>query len=229
MFTYEKGIGQSGGTAIVDILTGKQAPAGRLPITQYPGNYVNEIPMTDMNLRPSSTSPGRTYKWFTGKPVFPFGFGLHYTTFSLKWARPPRASYNIQELITTAGRSGVANTDLALLDTAFELTIVNTGSVTSDYSALLFSNTAAGPTPAPLKQLVGYTRVKSIAAGKSATALLNVTLGSVARVDENGNSVLFPGSYKLWVDTDVNGQGLALTSFELTGAQHTINEWPQSQ
>lgn len=183
--------------------------------------------MTDMNLRPSSTSPGRTYKWFTGKAVFPFGFGLHYTSFSLTWARPPRASYNIQELIATAGKSGVAHTDLALLDTAFELMIVNTGSVTSDYSALLFSNTNAGPTPAPLKQLVGYTRVKDIAAGKSATALLNVTLGSVARVDEYGNSVLFPGSYDLWVDTDVEGQGLALTSFELTGVQHTISEWPQ--
>ncbi|KAE9395495.1 beta-xylosidase [Gymnopus androsaceus JB14] len=223
--------GQSGGAAIVDILTGKQSPAGRLPITQYPGDYINEIPMTNMALRPSSTSPGRTYKWFTGEPVFPFGFGLHYTNFSLEWETPPKASYDIQDLVSAADSSGAAHTDLALLDTAFGLTIVNTGSVTSDYTALLFSNTTAGPTPAPLKQLVGYTRVKGIAAGGSATAQLNVTLGSVARVDENGNSVLFPGSYDLWVDTDIDGQGVAstLTSFELTGTQQTINEWPQPQ
>jgi beta-D-xylosidase 4 len=221
--------GQSGGTAIVDILTGKQAPAGRLPVTQYPGNYINEIPMTNMALRPSSTSPGRTYKWFTGEPVFPFGFGLHYTNFSLEWTSPPKASYNIQDLVAAAGRSGAAHTDLALLDTPFNLKVVNTGKVTSDYSALLFSKTAAGPTPAPLKQLVGYTRVKSIAAGKSATAELNVTLGSIARVDENGNSVLFPGSYEFWVDTNINGQGLAVTNFELTGTQETISEWPQPQ
>ncbi|KAF9068366.1 beta-xylosidase [Rhodocollybia butyracea] len=219
--------GQSGGTALVDILTGKQAPAGRLPITQYAANYVNEIPMTNMNLRPSSSSPGRTYKWFTGAPVFPFGFGLHYTNFSLQWATPPKSSYNIQSLVSAAGTSGAAHTDLALLDRAFQLTVKNTGSVTSDYVALLFSNTTAGPTPLPIKELVGYTRVKAIPAGGSATALLNVTLGSVARVDENGNSVLFPGTYQLWVDTDVNGHGSAVTSFKLTGNQQTISEWPQ--
>ncbi|KIK68702.1 glycoside hydrolase family 3 protein [Collybiopsis luxurians FD-317 M1] len=221
--------GQSGGTAIVDILTGKQAPAGRLPITQYPANYVNEVPMTDMTLRPSSTNPGRTYKWFTGESVFPFGFGLHYTSFSLSWSRAPKKSYNIQSLVAAAGSSGAAHTDLALLDSAFELTVRNTGSVTSDYVALLFSNTTAGPTPAPIKQLVGYTRVKSIAAGHSATAQLSVTLGSIARVDENGNSVLYPGSYTVWVDADVNGRGVATTttSFQLTGKQQTISDWPQ--
>jgi xylan 1,4-beta-xylosidase len=219
--------GQSGGTAIVDILTGKQAPSGRLPVTQYPANYVNEIPMTDMTVRPSATSPGRTYKWFTGQAVFPFGFGLHYTNFSLQWSQPPKATYNIQTLVEAASSSGAAPTDLALIDSAFELTVRNTGSVTSDYVALLFSNTTAGPAPAPLKQLVGYTRVKGIPAGGSATAQLNVTLGSIARVDENGNSVLYPGSYNVWVDTDINGQGSATGSFELTGSQQTISEWPQ--
>ncbi|KAF5348440.1 hypothetical protein D9757_005937 [Collybiopsis confluens] len=219
--------GQSGGTAIVDILTGKQAPAGRLPITQYPANYVNQVPMTDMTVRPSSTNPGRTYKWYTGESVFPFGFGLHYTKFSVSWSRSPKSSYNIQDLIAAAASSSSAHTDLALLDSAFQLTVRNTGTVTSDYVALLFSNTTAGPSPAPIKELVGYTRVKAIAAGQSATAQLSVTLGSIARVDVNGNSVLYPGSYTVWVDTDVNGQGLAATSFELTGNQQTINEWPQ--
>ncbi|KAJ4489885.1 glycoside hydrolase family 3 protein [Lentinula aciculospora] len=219
--------GQSGGTALVDILTGKQAPTGRLPVTQYPADYVNQIPMTDMTLRPSSTSPGRTYKWYTGEVVFPFGFGLHYTNFSLEWAKPPQRSYNIQSLMFAA-KSGGGPIDLALLDrTPFELTVKNTGSVTSDYTALLFSNTTAGPTPAPLKQLVGYTRVKSIAAGQSATAQLNVTLGSIARVEENGDSALYPGTYKIWVDTDVNGKGVAATSFELTGSREVLSEWPQ--
>ena len=43
--------GQSGGTALFDILTGKTAPAGRLPITQYPAEYADQVPMTDMTLR----------------------------------------------------------------------------------------------------------------------------------------------------------------------------------
>ncbi|TVY71522.1 putative exo-1,4-beta-xylosidase bxlB [Lachnellula suecica] len=48
--------GQDGGAAIMNIITGKTALAGRLPVTQYPANYVNEVPMTDMNLRPSASN-----------------------------------------------------------------------------------------------------------------------------------------------------------------------------
>lgn len=79
--------GMYGGTAVLDVLSGAKAPAGRLPITQYPGNYTAAVPMTDMGLRPSSKSPGRTYKWY-GTPVQEFGFGLHYTNFSVKFGAP---------------------------------------------------------------------------------------------------------------------------------------------
>jgi beta-D-xylosidase 4 len=53
--------GQDGGPAVFDILTGTYSPAGRLPVTQYPAKYTDEVPMTDMSLRPSATNPGRTY------------------------------------------------------------------------------------------------------------------------------------------------------------------------
>lgn len=65
--------GQDGGTAIMDVIRGKIAPAGRLPITQYPAEYVTQVPMTDMRLRPTANSPGRTYKWYKDQPVFEFG------------------------------------------------------------------------------------------------------------------------------------------------------------
>ncbi|KAA1475144.1 glycoside hydrolase family 3 protein [Dentipellis sp. KUC8613] len=214
--------GQSGGQALADIITGKVAPAGRLVSTQYPADYVNEIPMTNMNLRPdSSGSPGRTYKWYTGTPVYEFGFGQHYTTFSLSWASGgPKRSYSIQQLVAAARSK--AHLDLGVLDT-FKVNVKNTGHTTSDYVALLFSNTTAGPSPAPLKQLVSYDRVKGVAPGRSATASLEVTLGTIARVDENGNSVLAPGTYNLWLDTDHQ----IPHSFELTGTSAQISNFPQ--
>ena len=49
---------------------------------QYPVDYVNQVAYDNMTMR---VSPGRTYKFYTGKPVFEFGTGLSYTTFSMQW------------------------------------------------------------------------------------------------------------------------------------------------
>lgn len=178
--------------------------------------------MTDMTLRPHDSSPGRTYKWYTGAPIFEFGFGLHFTAFALSWASPPPSKFAIQDLVSGAKHANVAFTDLAPLFT-FRVNVKNTGKVTSDYVALLFSNTSAGPSPAPLKQLVSYARVKSIAPGRSATAELKVTLGQIARVDENGDRALYPGTYSIWVDTTRE----IVHSFQLTGESTQIANWPQ--
>lgn len=212
--------GQSGGAALFDILTGKAAPAGRLATTQYPAEYVNQVPMTDMTLRPSLVNPGRTYKWYTGTPVFEFGFGLHYTTFSHSWATKPSSSHNIQSLFSRA--RSAAHMDLGLLDT-FTVNVRNTGRVTSDYVALLFVNSKNGPAPHPNKELISYVRLHDIAPGRTATAKLEVTLGSIARADENGDLWLFPGTYQLTVDTDA----VLKTSFQLTGSATRISEWPR--
>jgi beta-D-xylosidase 4 len=71
--------------------------------------------MTDMNLRPNSTSPGRTYIWYTGVPVYEFGYGEHYTTFSYEWVQAPAASYSIQALVD--GGKYAAYLDVALFAT----------------------------------------------------------------------------------------------------------------
>ncbi|KAJ7202796.1 beta-xylosidase [Mycena pura] len=213
--------GQSGGTAVFDILTGKVSPAGRLPLTQYPADYVNQVPMTDMSLRPSSTNPGRTYKWFTGTPTFEFGTGLSFTQFGLSFSGAPKASYNIQTLVA-AGRSST-HLDLAPFDT-FSVAVHNTGKATSDFVTLLFVQTTAGPAPFPNKELISYERTKAVRAGQTATARLAVTLGSIARTDENGNAWLYPGHYTLLVDVPT-----AIShSFQLTGTQAQISSWPSN-
>ncbi|KAG6919304.1 hypothetical protein DXG01_007437 [Tephrocybe rancida] len=214
--------GQSGGTAIFDILSGKASPAGRLSTTQYPAAYTDQVGMTDMKLRPSATNPGRTYRWYSQAPVFEFGHGLHFTSFSVNWrpGTPPRL-YNIQTLIARAASGKPL--DLALFET-FEIVVRNTGKVSSDYVALLFVNGTAGPAPHPNKQLISYTRLHQIAGGVTASASLAVTLGSIARADEAGNLWLYSGSYQFSVDT---GPALLTQAIELVGTSTQISSWPQ--
>ncbi|KAL0070081.1 hypothetical protein AAF712_002978 [Marasmius tenuissimus] len=212
--------GQSGGKALVDLILGNRSPAGRLPLTQYPADYVNEVAFTDMNLRPSESNAGRTYKWYTGQAVFPFGFGLHYTTFDLAFAQGGSSTFNIQDVVAAA--KGASHVDLGTLDT-FKVEVKNTGHVQSDFVALLFSRTSAGPSPAPLKELVSYTRVKGLEAGQSATAELKVTLGSIARTDEEGNRVLYPGRYELMLDVD----GKVKKTITLVGKEEKLIAWPK--
>jgi beta-D-xylosidase 4 len=90
---------QDGGPAIMDIITGKVAPAGRLPVTQYPASYVDEVSIYDIELRPNDTYPGRTNRFYTGVPTLPFGYGLSYTTFEFAWRRALNPQYNVQSLI----------------------------------------------------------------------------------------------------------------------------------
>lgn len=176
--------------------------------------------MTDMSLRPSATNPGRTYKWYSGTPVLEFGHGLHFTTFSFSWQKQPAARYNIQQLIRASrGRF----LDLATFDT-FQVRVQNTGRVTSDYVALLFLSGDGGPAPRPKKSLVSFTRAHDIKAGASAVVNLKVTLGSVARADENGDLWLFAGSYRLVLDT---GDGVLAHNFDLVGKSARIVEWPK--
>ncbi|ANB12660.1 hypothetical protein AWJ20_922 [Sugiyamaella lignohabitans] len=212
--------GQSGGQAILDILTGVVAPAGRLPTTQYPADYINQVPMTNMSLRAGDNNVGRTYMWYTGEPVYEFGTGLHYTTFDASWVNNNTATFNIQDLIQNA-HPGVDYVDQINFAT-FTAGITNTGKVASDYVALLFASGDAGPAPQPKKRLVSYSRAHDIAPGQTAQVKLPLTLGAISRVDENGNRVLYPGTYNLALDTT----GLITTTVTLTGNAQIITAWP---
>lgn len=214
--------GQDGGVAMFDIVQGKAAPAGRLPVTQYPADYISQIPVTDMSLRPNATSgsPGRTYQWYTGTPIFEFGYGLHYTNFTASIASgSSNTTYSIFDLT-----SGCTETymDRCAFQT-FSVDVQNTGAVTSDYVTLGFLAGQHGPQPYPIKRLAAYQRLHNITAGSTQTAALNLTLGSLARVDDYGNTVLYPGDYALMIDT----APLAMVNFTLTGSPVTLDLWPQ--
>jgi xylan 1,4-beta-xylosidase len=221
--------GQDGGTALVNVLFGKTAPAGRLPVTQYPATYVNKVPMTDMNLRPNTSSgnPGRTYKWYNGS-VLPFGFGLHYTNFSVEFGSGETAatmSHDISSLVSNCTTSNSTEyLDLCPF-ASVPVSVRNTGSVASDFVVLLFLAGEFGPQPYPIKQLVAYKRLFGIRGGETKVAKLELTLGSLARYDGSGNEVLYPGRYSLLVDVPTQ----TTSDFTLTGSESVLDVWPRRE
>ncbi len=209
--------GQDGGTAIMNIVTGVVAPAGRLPMTMYPSGYASQAPMGNMALRPSGSYPGRTYRWFD-KAVFPFGHGLHYTNFTVAVGQFA-ASLSIQDVL---GACKETYQDLCAFPPV-PVTVTNAGSRTSDYVALAFLAGQFGPAPYPIKTLAAYARVFNVTGGQSRGALLGWNLGSLARVDDKGNMVLYPGTYNVLIDQPT----IANFSFALTGTEAVLDNWPQ--
>ncbi|CAM0142335.1 unnamed protein product [Umbelopsis sp. WA50703] len=138
--------GQEYGPAVIDALSGRATPAGRLLITQYPTDYINQVPMTDQSLRPNSSNPGRTYRWYNNS-VIPFGTDLHYTNYSVSWAHGGSGKKTYQ--ITKLTKTSTSPIDLTLFD-SFRIEVNSVGSATSDYVALLFLKSSnAGPAPYP--------------------------------------------------------------------------------
>jgi beta-D-xylosidase 4 len=216
--------GMYGGEAVFDIITGTKAPAGRLPITQYPGNYTSQVPLTNMNLRPSANSPGRTYKWYNNA-VLPFGYGLHYANFTLSFANQQN---------TTRRNPPVYQSNLLLADCklpykdlcpfpSIPIRVKNTGNTTSDFVALAFMSTQQGPAPYPLKELVSYKRLRGVMPGEERVIELELTFGNFARVDDNGNTVLYSGAYCLGLDVPEQSK----TCFEILGGDQVFDKWPQ--
>lgn len=207
--------GQDGGPAVMDIVTGTRAVAGRLPVTQYPTSYT-KLAMTDMNLRPGGSNPGRTYRWYSNATQN-FGYGLHYTTFKASFGTFS-TSFSIQDLLSSCKNEFQDTCTFPSLP----VTIQNTGNTTSDFVTLAFVKGDSGPKPLPLKTLAAYKRVKDVASGQTASESLEWTLGNIARHDEKGNTVLYPGSYQILLDEPTQ----AIFNFTLTGSQAILDQWP---
>ncbi|CAF1786973.1 unnamed protein product [Brassica oleracea] len=84
--------GQAGGLAIADVIFGRHNPSGKLPMTWYPQSYVENLPMSNMNMRADNSTgyPGRTYRFYTGETVYAFGDGISYIHFNHRLIKPPR-------------------------------------------------------------------------------------------------------------------------------------------
>jgi len=165
--------GQEGGTAVADVLFGDVSPSGRLPVTFYK-SVAQLPPFADY------TMANRTYRYFTGAPLWPFGHGLSYTRFEYANLQVPAAPVAAGDPVEVS------------------LDVRNTGSRDGHEVVQLYVRAAAPGAGAPLKELRGFERV-FLKAGESKRIAFKLTPSAdFARYDaaKKGFAVA-PGEYEL--------------------------------
>jgi beta-glucosidase len=153
--------GQAGGSAIADVLFGDYNPGGRLPVTFY--RSVSDLPpFEDYSMK------GRTYRYFTGTPLYPFGHGLSYTTFAYK---------NLRTGAPTLSSTGTASVSVD---------VTNTGSRAGDEVVQLYVSHAGSKVSRPVKELRGYQRV-TLKPGETRTVRFALPASSLAYWNEQAD------------------------------------------
>lgn len=186
--------GELGGDAIAAVLLGDVSPAGRTTTTIYDQALVTQRNITDMEMRPHKSPaggqvPGITHRFYGGTPLFPFGWGLSYTSFGFKWAGAGAG--------TGAWQVSTANVVAALPAfyrrqpqpsmPAFGVAVTNSGSTrTSDVVVLCFVSSA--DPEAPRRQLAGFERVKALKPGQTVTVNIVPAPTSLTWVSTDGNT-----------------------------------------
>jgi beta-glucosidase len=164
--------GEEGGTAVAQTLSGKNNPAGRLPVTFY--KDVSQLPPFE-----DYAMKGRTYRYFAGTPLYPFGYGLSYTKFAYSKLTLPSAAVE-------AGKPIVV-----------EATVTNTGTRAGDEVAQLYLEFPAVP-GAPLRALRGFERVH-LAPSASQRVHFELKPRDLSMVTEAGEPIVAEGAYTVSV------------------------------
>jgi beta-glucosidase len=189
--------GEEGGAAVAETLSGRNNPAGRLPVTFY--KSVDQLPAFE-----DYAMKGRTYRYFEGQPLFPFGYGLSYTTFAYSGLTVPAT--------VKAGDNLTA-----------EATVTNTGNRAGDEVAQVYL-TFPAVAGAPLKALRGFARVH-LEAGEARKVRFELKPRDLSMVTAAGEPVVAEGAYTISVGGGQPGTGVAAVTsgFNVTG-QLTLPE-----
>ena len=165
--------GVEGGTAIARTLAGFSNPAGRLPVTFYAS--LDGLPaFTDYSVK--SATGGRTYRYFTGKPLWGFGYGLSYSTFK----------YGPIKLSAETLKAGDPLTAT--------VSVTNSGTVSGDEVVEAYLKTPQ--TDGPIHSLAGFQRI-AIGAGASRDVTLTLDPRTLSSVDDKGDRAILEGKYTL--------------------------------
>ncbi len=181
--------GQSGGLAIANVLTGKTNPAGRLPLTFY--RSVDDLPSFD-----NYAMAGRTYRYFDGKPVYPFGYGLSYTQFDY-------GPLKVEPAAKGAGQGLRVTT-----------TLRNTGAKPGEEVAQLYLNFPPSP-GAPRLALRGFQRVM-LKPGETRDVTFSLSPRDLSSVDLDGERRVAEGRYRVSVGSGQPDPGVAGRSAEFS-------------
>jgi beta-glucosidase len=192
--------GQSGGTAVGEALFGAYSPSGRLPVT-FVTSSDQLPPFTDYSME------GRTYKFIREEPLYPFGFGLGYSSFHY-------------EGLELSHRKIAAGQDLAVT-----VRVTNSGRMRADEIVQVYLTDVEASTRVPRWQLVNFRRVP-LEPGATTEVSLPVEARQMSLVDDAGNRLIEPGRFTVHVGgSQPDARSIALrgmsplrADFEVTGA-----------
>ena len=191
--------GEEGGAAIADVLFGDYAPSGRLPVT-FVESADQLPPFTDYSMA------GRTYRFIESEPLYPFGFGLSYTTFHY-------SGLKLEQPAVPAGEA-----------LGLSVNVQNDGARASDEVVQVYLTDLEASVRVPLRQLAGFARVH-LEPGQARNVTFSIQPSQMSLIDEEGRRTLEPGRFRVCVgghQPDARSHTLAGTAavcaeFEVTG------------
>ncbi|MBM3499421.1 MAG: glycoside hydrolase family 3 protein [Armatimonadetes bacterium] len=164
---------EEAGTALAEVLFGDVSPAGRLPVTVY--ESVEDLPPFE-----SYDMADRTYRFFRGTPLFPFGYGLSYTRFEYR---------NLRITPTTATAEGQVEVSVE---------VTNVGERAGDEVVQLYVTDAEASVPVPIRQLQGFRRVR-LEPGATKTVAFRLQPSQLVCYADDGTSMVEPGRFLISV------------------------------
>lgn len=186
--------GEEGGAAIAETLAGVNNPAGRLPLTFYTG--VDQLPLFE-----DYSMKGRTYRYFEGKPLYPFGYGLSYSKFA----------YNNAKLSSATIQAGDS--------VAMDVDVQNTSKRDGDEVAQVYISFPKAP-GAPIRALRGFTRVH-IGAGQTQHVHIDLGPRDLSQVNAVGDRIVAAGKYNVSIGGGQPGTDAVSVDVPLTIQQET--------
>jgi beta-glucosidase len=189
--------GEQGGSAVADVLFGDASPSGRLPVT-FPRSTDQLPPYADYSMA------GRTYRYMTDEPLYPFGFGLSY------------ARFEYADLKVSAERIRKGD------DLRATATVRNVGSRGGEEVVQLYVTDLEASVPVPKCALKGFKRI-ALKPGQSQTVTFTITSEMMSLIDDSGATVLEPGRFRITIGGCSPGpRGIALGASQSTQAVFTV-------